>query len=35
VHGIEAFDHDRAKTELKIPDGFRVEAMAAVGKPAR
>ena len=33
VHGMEGFDYDRAKTELKIPDGFRVEAMAAVGKP--
>ena len=30
---MEGFDYDRAKTELKIPDGFRVEAMAAVGKP--
>jgi nitroreductase len=33
VHGMEGFDYDRAKTELKIPDSFRVEAMAAVGKP--
>lgn len=33
VHGMEGFDYERAKTELKIPDGFRVEAMAAVGKP--
>ena len=33
VHGMEGFDYDRAKTKLKIPDGFRVEAMAAVGKP--
>src|SRR5438270_9915336 len=33
VHGMEGFDYDRARTELKIPDGFRVEAMAAVGKP--
>ena len=33
VHGMEGFDYDRAKAELKIPDGFRVEAMAAVGKP--
>jgi nitroreductase len=35
VHGMEGFDYDRARTELKIPDGFRVEAMAAVGKPGR
>jgi nitroreductase len=33
VHGMEGFDYDRAKVELKIPDGYRVEAMAAVGKP--
>lgn len=33
VHGMEGFDYDRAKAELKIPEGFRVEAMAAVGKP--
>jgi nitroreductase len=33
VHGMEGFDYERAKDVLKIPDGFRVEAMAAVGKP--
>ena len=33
VHGMQGFDYERAKTELKIPDGFRIEAMAAVGKP--
>lgn len=33
VHGMEGFDYDRARTELNIPEGFRVEAMAAVGKP--
>jgi nitroreductase len=33
VHGMEGFDYARARTELKIPEGFRVEAMAAVGKP--
>ncbi|MEY2490717.1 MAG: hypothetical protein QOC70_2659 [Verrucomicrobiota bacterium] len=33
VHGMEGFDYERARIELKIPDGFRVEAMAAVGKP--
>ncbi len=33
VHGMQGFDYDRAKIELKIPDDFRVEAMAAVGKP--
>ena len=33
VHGMEGFDYDRARIELKIPDEFQVEAMAAVGKP--
>jgi nitroreductase len=33
VHGMEGFDYDRAKIVLKIPDGFQVQAMAAVGKP--
>src|SRR6476646_8933952 len=33
VHGMQGFDYDRARTELKIPDGFQIEAMAAVGKP--
>jgi nitroreductase len=35
VRGMEGFDYERARTELKIPIGFRVEAMAAVGKPGR
>lgn len=35
VHGMEGFDYARAKTALKIPDGFRVEAMAAIGKPGK
>jgi nitroreductase len=33
VHGMQGFDYDRARTRLKIPDGFRVEAMVAIGKP--
>ncbi len=33
VHGMEGFDYQRAQSELKIPDGFQVEAMAAVGLP--
>ncbi len=33
VHGMQGFDYDRARLELKIPDDFQVEAMAAVGKP--
>ena len=34
VHGMQGFDYDRARAELRIPDHFQVEAMAAVGKPA-
>lgn len=33
IHGMQGFDYDRARTTLKIPDGFQVEAMAAVGRP--
>jgi len=33
VHGMEGFDYDRARVELRILDEFHVEAMAAVGKP--
>ncbi|HIG92691.1 MAG: nitroreductase [archaeon GW2011_AR9] len=32
AHGMEGFDYDRAKKELHIPDGYQVEAMAAMGK---
>ena len=35
VHGMQGFDYDRARKELKIPDEFQVEAMAAVGGQAR
>ena len=34
VHGMEGFDYDRARTELRIPEDYSVEAMAAVGRPA-
>jgi nitroreductase len=34
VHGMQGFDYDRARTALNIPEGFQVEAMAAIGKPA-
>jgi nitroreductase len=33
VHGMQGFDYERARTALGIPDDFRVEAMAAIGKP--
>ena len=29
---MEGFDYERARVELRIPDEFQVEAMAAVGK---
>jgi nitroreductase len=35
VHGMQGFDYDKAKTALNIPEGFRVEAMAAVGRPGK
>lgn len=34
VHGMAGFDYDKAKTDLNIPDGFKVEAMFAIGKQA-
>lgn len=34
VHGMEGFDYERAKTVLKIPTEYAVEAMFAIGKPA-
>jgi nitroreductase len=34
VHGMEGFDYDRARTELRISEEYTVEAMAAVGRPA-
>jgi nitroreductase len=33
VHGMQGFSYERAKIELNVPDDFRVEAMAAIGKP--
>jgi nitroreductase len=34
VHGMEGFDYERARVDLRIPDEFQVEAMAAVGRSA-
>ena len=33
VHGMQGFDYDRARASLNIPEGFEVEAMAAIGRP--
>jgi nitroreductase len=35
VHGMQGFDYEKAKSALKIPDGFRVEAMVAIGRPGK
>jgi len=32
-HGMQGFGYERARKELRIPEEFQVEAMAAVGKP--
>jgi len=32
THGMEGFDYDKAKEDLKIPDNYQVEAMIAIGK---
>lgn len=32
-HGMAGFDNGRARTELKVPDDFDVEAMVALGRP--
>jgi len=34
VHGMQGFDYERARQDLRIPEEFQVEAMAAVGRPA-
>ena len=35
VHGMQGFDYSGARDVLGIPGEFRVEAMAAVGRPGR
>ena len=34
THGMTGIDYPRATTELKVPDGYRVEAAIAIGKIA-
>jgi nitroreductase len=34
AHGMQGFDYAAARRELQIPEGFHVEAMAAVGRHA-
>jgi hypothetical protein len=35
VHGMQGFDYDKAKEILRVPDGYQVEAMIAVGKKGK
>jgi nitroreductase len=35
VHGMEGFDYVRARTMLKVPRDFQIEAMAAIGRPGK
>lgn len=32
VHGMQGFDYERARKELRVPDDYNVEAMIAVGR---
>ena len=34
VHGMEGFDYERARRDLKIPENYDVMAMAVIGKQA-
>jgi len=34
VHGMSGFDFEKARKELKVPEGHTVEAMCAIGKRA-
>lgn len=33
VHGMAGFDYDRARSALRVPDEYAVEAMIAIGHP--
>jgi nitroreductase len=35
AHGMAGFDSDRARRDLNVPDGWKVEAMCAFGRPGR
>jgi nitroreductase len=35
VHGMAGFHYEKARSELQIPEGYEVHAMAAIGKPGR
>jgi len=33
VHAMQGFDYDRAEEALNVPEGYTVQAMAAIGRP--
>lgn len=35
VHGMQGFDYERARSALNVPEGYQIEAMAAIGRPGR
>lgn len=35
AHGMSGFDYEQAKSALRVPDGYTVEAMVAVGKKGK
>ena len=35
IHGMQGFDYGKAKIDLKIPDGYSVEAMVVIGRPGK
>jgi nitroreductase len=35
IHGMQGFDYEKAKADLKIPDGYHIEAMVVIGKPGK
>lgn len=35
AHGMAGLDYDRARDELAVPEGFKVEMVLALGKPGR
>jgi len=35
AHAMAGFDYDKARTELKVPNNYSIEAMIAIGKPGK
>ncbi len=34
-HGMQGFDYEKARVDLKVPDEYQVDAMIAVGRPGQ